>query len=254
MAGAALASAHAGEHRNSRRQWAGISRVSGKRARWRAAILPAGGKGRAVPGTRAQRHRQRLGLVIAVDGRNIINGAKSELARSEPMYVLDALRYAGLRRLARHSTPSTSSISPTGATRTPRRSATVLRAASSPSQCMAKRRRRFRCPDPYEDASAAPILPASRPQARRRPKNPRAAAVSRRAPAMATDTSITPCRSNSSRVRTPTAATSSSTNGVTRCAESISSSAARRTVSGTNQHWASRRRLRAGTEHKQRDR
>jgi hypothetical protein len=33
---------------------------------------------------------ERLGLVIAVDGRNIINGAKSELGRSEPMYVLDA--------------------------------------------------------------------------------------------------------------------------------------------------------------------
>jgi len=31
---------------------------------------------------------QRLGLVIAVDGRNIINGGKSDLARSEPMYVL----------------------------------------------------------------------------------------------------------------------------------------------------------------------
>ena len=31
---------------------------------------------------------ERLGLVIAVDGRNIINGAKSDLARSEPMYVL----------------------------------------------------------------------------------------------------------------------------------------------------------------------
>jgi len=33
---------------------------------------------------------ERLGLVIAVDGRNIINGAKSELSRAEPMYVLDA--------------------------------------------------------------------------------------------------------------------------------------------------------------------
>jgi hypothetical protein len=33
---------------------------------------------------------ERLGLVIAVDGRNIINGRKSELARGEPMYVLDA--------------------------------------------------------------------------------------------------------------------------------------------------------------------
>jgi len=43
---------------------------------------------------------ERLGLVIAVDGRNIINGGKSELARSEPMYVLDGWNteeYAGWR-------------------------------------------------------------------------------------------------------------------------------------------------------------
>jgi hypothetical protein len=43
---------------------------------------------------------QRLGLVIAVDGRNIINGSKSDLARTEPMYVLDAWstqNYAGWR-------------------------------------------------------------------------------------------------------------------------------------------------------------
>ncbi|HEV7609564.1 MAG TPA: hypothetical protein VGO61_19665 [Steroidobacteraceae bacterium] len=43
---------------------------------------------------------ERLGLVIAVDGRNIINGKKSDLARSEPMYVLDAWGtqdYAGWR-------------------------------------------------------------------------------------------------------------------------------------------------------------
>ena len=43
---------------------------------------------------------ERLGLVIAVDGRNIINGKKSELARNEPMYVLDAWStqdYAGWR-------------------------------------------------------------------------------------------------------------------------------------------------------------
>jgi len=43
---------------------------------------------------------QRLGLVIAVDGRNIINGRKSDQARSEPMYVLDAWAtqdYAGWR-------------------------------------------------------------------------------------------------------------------------------------------------------------
>src|SRR5204863_2911720 len=43
---------------------------------------------------------ERLGLVIAVDGRNIINGARSELARSEPMYVLapyGTQDYAGWR-------------------------------------------------------------------------------------------------------------------------------------------------------------
>jgi hypothetical protein len=42
----------------------------------------------------------RLGLVIAVDGRNIINGRKSELARGEPMYVIgagDTQDYAGWR-------------------------------------------------------------------------------------------------------------------------------------------------------------
>jgi len=43
---------------------------------------------------------ERLGLVIAVDGRNIINGRKSELTRTEPMYVIDAWdteSYAGWR-------------------------------------------------------------------------------------------------------------------------------------------------------------
>jgi hypothetical protein len=43
---------------------------------------------------------ERLGLVIAVDGRNIINGARSDLARSEPMYVLapySTQDYAGWR-------------------------------------------------------------------------------------------------------------------------------------------------------------
>ncbi|HEX5162351.1 MAG TPA: hypothetical protein VFV88_11560 [Steroidobacteraceae bacterium] len=46
------------------------------------------------------RSGERLGLVIAVDGRNIINGKRSELARSEPMYVIDAWdtqSYAGWR-------------------------------------------------------------------------------------------------------------------------------------------------------------
>ncbi len=43
---------------------------------------------------------ERLGLVIAVDGRNIINGRQSQLARGEPMYVIDAWSseaYAGWR-------------------------------------------------------------------------------------------------------------------------------------------------------------
>jgi hypothetical protein len=43
---------------------------------------------------------ERLGLVIAVDGRNIINGAKSDLSRNEPMYVLGAWeteQYTGWR-------------------------------------------------------------------------------------------------------------------------------------------------------------
>jgi len=33
---------------------------------------------------------RRVGVVVAVDGRNIISGARSELAKDEPMYILDA--------------------------------------------------------------------------------------------------------------------------------------------------------------------
>jgi hypothetical protein len=43
---------------------------------------------------------ERLGLVVAVDGRNIINGEKSGLGHGEPMYVLggwDSHSYAGWR-------------------------------------------------------------------------------------------------------------------------------------------------------------
>ena len=43
---------------------------------------------------------ERVGLVVAVDGRNIISGQKSDLARGEPMYVLapwDTQNYAGWR-------------------------------------------------------------------------------------------------------------------------------------------------------------
>ena len=74
---------------------------------------------------------ERLGLVIAVDGRNIINGKKSDLARTEPMYVLDAWSLRTTPAGAPPSTRSMSSISPTGTTPTRRPSATVRRAASS---------------------------------------------------------------------------------------------------------------------------
>ena len=43
---------------------------------------------------------RRVGLVVAVDGRNIISGARSELARGEPMYVLgpyETQEYSGWR-------------------------------------------------------------------------------------------------------------------------------------------------------------
>jgi hypothetical protein len=43
---------------------------------------------------------QRVGVVIAVDGRNIISGARSELAHGEPMYVLEpygSQSYSGWR-------------------------------------------------------------------------------------------------------------------------------------------------------------
>ena len=89
---------------------------------------------------------ERLGLVIAVDGRNIINGSQVG-ARAYRAHV--RARRMATRRItpagAPISMPSTSSISPTGATRTPRRSATVPRAASSPSRCMAKCLRLGRC-------------------------------------------------------------------------------------------------------------
>jgi len=42
----------------------------------------------------------RIGIVIAVDGRNIISGERSELGRGEPMYILDpyqTVTYAGWR-------------------------------------------------------------------------------------------------------------------------------------------------------------
>ncbi len=43
---------------------------------------------------------RRVGVVVAVDGRNIISGARSELEKGEPMYILDAWdtqEYSGWR-------------------------------------------------------------------------------------------------------------------------------------------------------------
>lgn len=46
-------------------------------------------------GIRVRNHSgRRIGLVLAVDGRNIISGKKSQLSRTEPMYVLDAYQTA----------------------------------------------------------------------------------------------------------------------------------------------------------------
>ena len=60
------------------------------------------------------------------------------------------------------STRSTSSISPTGAIRTPKPSATAPRAASSPSRCTARCRRLAPCTNRMTNANAAPIRPARR--------------------------------------------------------------------------------------------
>lgn len=51
-------------------------------------------KGRRY-GIRVRNHTaRRIGLVVAVDGRNIISGAKSNLDRGEPMYVLNPYQSA----------------------------------------------------------------------------------------------------------------------------------------------------------------
>ncbi len=63
---------------------------------------------RYLQAERGQRYRirvrnrsgERFGLVVAVDGRNIISGQRSELASSEPMYILDpwsSANYSGWR-------------------------------------------------------------------------------------------------------------------------------------------------------------
>ena len=238
------------EHRDRRRQWAGFSRVSRERARWRAAFLPAGGEGRALPGPRAQHHGRKARARHR--GRRPQHHQRSQVGARALRAHVRARRLAARRITpagAPISTPSTSSISPTGATRMPRRSATVPRAASSPSRCMARCRRLVPYIGRTTNVSAAPIRPAAprRERAAVR-KVRRAPQMNPPAPVMAIGASITPCRWNSSRVRTPTAVTSSSTSGVKHCAANISSSAARRIDSGMNPRWASRRRLRAGAD------
>ena len=51
----------------------------------------------AAPGARFRLrihnpHAERIGVVVAVDGRNIISGQRSELAIGEAMYVIDSHR------------------------------------------------------------------------------------------------------------------------------------------------------------------
>jgi hypothetical protein len=63
-----------------------VKRVSGKELR---AYLEARNQARYCIRVHNRADR-RVGLVIAVDGRNIISGARSELERGEAMYILDA--------------------------------------------------------------------------------------------------------------------------------------------------------------------
>ena len=82
----------------------------------------------------------RIGVVVAVDGRNIINGAQSQLAKGEPMYVLAAGTTArSIRAGARASPTCTSSISPNGRIRTRKPSGTAPRAASLPWRSIRRR-------------------------------------------------------------------------------------------------------------------
>ena len=188
---------------------------------------------------------ERLGLVIAVDGRNIINGGKSELARTEPMYVLGAWDTEDLCRLARQSRRrSTSSTSPTGAIHTPRPLATAPRAVSSrvavyrevpppaPVYQPNLEDQRGRVADAQGNAPAEPPA-ATLPLTRRKPSAANAV-TNLPVPATATGALIGRLRWSSSRRAVPTPGISSSTNGARRCAASRCWIAATTTVSGMN--------------------
>ena len=57
-------------------------------------------KGKTTPSSCDNRTAERVGVVIAVDGRNIISGKKSDLKHTEDMYIVDGYgqaRYDGWR-------------------------------------------------------------------------------------------------------------------------------------------------------------
>ena len=182
---------------------------------------------------------ERLGLVIAVDGRNIINGAKSDLARSEPMYVLDAWGtqdYAGWRANLDainefYFTDWSDSYAEAFGDRSARGviAVAVYGEVPPPRPVYQPYDERERSAD-SAGSPAASAPPSARSDDVR--KSPPRAAGNPPVPVMAIAASIMPCRWNSSRAGTPTAVISSSTNGGKRCAASISSTAARRIVSG----------------------
>ena len=241
------------EHRNRRRRRPGFPRVSRERARWRAAFLPAGGEGRALPGPRAQHHRRAARASSSPSTAATSSTAANRSWRvPSPCTCSTPGRHAGLRRLARQ----------------PRRHQRVLfhrlerlvrRGLRRPfrarrhraSRCTARCRRRGRCTSRTTNASAAPMRASA-------PRRERAVAREKSAARAASESAGTgygdrrvdhAVRGGIRRAfETPTAAISSSTSGARHCAASISSSAARRIASGMNPRWASRRRRRAGAD------
>ena len=172
---------------------------------------------------------QRLGLVIAVDGRNIINGGKSDLQRTEPMYVLapyETQDYAGWRaNLAAINEFYFTDWSDSYAEAFGDASARGVIAVAVYGEVAPPRSLYSRTPT-MNAAPARQALPAAQENQR--------AATKRRARVMATGASTTPCRSNSSRNPMRIAATSSNMSGARHCAASTCSSAATRTGSGMN--------------------
>ena len=164
---------------------------------------------------------------------------KSDLARTEPMYVLDAWdtqNYAGWRASLEainefYFTDWKDSYAEAFGDRSARGviAVAVFREVPPPPPVY----------QPYPEgqraraADARRAPPASAARAPASPTAPRAA-TSPPARAMATGASIMPCAWNSWRNRAPTAGTSSSTSGARRCAANSCSNAARTIASGMN--------------------